>query len=172
MIFLISTINLFTLFSTITSPRCAEQSCVPIVLITLGKSKEKKKLYMWKLALSLWTIHMFDKTFLSGIGTERNEASKNQRKQKVAQSFIKRPRAFGNACPHRFTISRPQLWICDPFCFCALANWLLGSAHLSFFLLKLRPMFSFLIHWPLVLPIRHFSFTHLTQTQTVRCIRF
>lgn len=163
MIFLISTINLFTLFSTITSPRCEEQSCVPIVLITLGKSKEKKNCICesWPLVYGRYTC--LTKLFCLALEQREMRASKNQRKQKVAQSFIKRPRAFGNACPHRFTISRPQLWICDPFCFCALANWLLGSAHLSFFLLKLRPMFSFIIHWPLVLPIRHFSFTHLTQ---------
>lgn len=138
-----------------------------------GKIKIKKiKLYMWKLALSLWMIHMFDKTFLSGIGTERNEASKNQRKQKVAQSFIQRPRAFGNACPHRFTISRPQLWIRDPFCFCALANWLLGSAHLSFFSSETAP--HVFIHYSLAIGASHTPLLihSLDPTQTVRCIRF
>lgn len=62
--------------------------------------------------------------------------------------------------------SRSAAPSCEFATLSVFVRWLIGYLALLiflFFLLKLRPMFSFIIHWPLVLPIRHFSFTHLTQ---------
>lgn len=149
MIFLISTINLFTLFSTITSPRCAEQSCVPIVLITLGKSKEKKNCICesWPLVYGRYTCL----TKLFCLALEQREMrhqkiKENRRWLKASskgQGHLEMPAPIG---------SRSAAPSCEFATLSVFVRWLIGYLALLIFLFffwNCAPCFHslFIGHW-------------------------